>query len=44
VILLGNTLAALAKTLHIVLTVYLWIIILRAFFCWVYNTTRYQAG
>jgi YggT family protein len=44
VILLGNTLAALAKTLHIVLTVYLWIIILRAFFSWVYVPSLYQAG
>jgi len=44
VILLGNTLAALAKILHIVLTVYLWIIILRAVFSWVYVPSLYQAG
>lgn len=43
-ILLGNTLAALAKILHIVLTVYLWIIILRAVFSWVYVPSLYQAG
>jgi len=44
VILLGNTLAALAKILHIVLTIYLWIIILRAVFSWVYLPSLYQAG
>jgi YggT family protein len=44
VILLGNTLAALAKILHIVLTIYLWIIILRAVFSWVYVPSLYQAG
>ena len=43
-ILLGNTLAALAKILHIVLTIYLWIIILRAVFSWVYVPSLYQAG
>lgn len=43
-ILLGNTLAALAKILHIVLTIYLWIIILRAVFSWVYLPSLYQAG
>jgi len=44
VILLGNTLAALAKILHIVLTIYLWIIILRAVFSWVYVPSLYQVG
>jgi YggT family protein len=44
VILLGNTLAALAKILHILLMIYLWVIILRAFFSWVYVPTLYQAG
>jgi YggT family protein len=44
VILLGNTLAALAKILHILLTTYLWIIILRAVFSWVYVPSLYQAG
>jgi YggT family protein len=44
VILLGNTLAALARILHIVLTIYLWIIILRAVFSWVYVPSLYQAG
>jgi len=44
VILLGNTLAALAKILHIVLTIYLWIIILRAVFSWVYVPSLFQAG
>src|SRR4030042_3437617 len=43
-ILLGNTLAALAKILHIVLTIYLWIIILRAVFSWVYVPSLYQVG
>ncbi len=43
-ILLGNTLAALAKILHIVLTIYLWIIILRAVLSWVYVPSLYQAG
>ena len=43
-ILLGNTLAALARILHIVLTIYLWIIILRAVFSWVYIPSLYQAG
>lgn len=43
-ILLGNTLAALARILHIVLTIYLWIIILRAVFSWVYVPSLYQAG
>lgn len=43
-ILLGNTLAALAKILHIVLTIYLWIIILRAVFSWVYVPSLFQAG
>ena len=43
-ILLGNTLAALAKIFHIVLTIYLWIIILRAVFSWVYLPSLYQAG
>jgi YggT family protein len=44
VILLGNTLAALAKVLHIVLTIYLWIIILRAVLAWVTIPSLYQAG
>jgi YggT family protein len=44
VILLGNTLAALAKILHIVLTVYLWVIILRAVFSWVYVPSLHQVG
>jgi YggT family protein len=44
VILLGNTLAALAKILHILLTVYLWVIILRAVFSWVYVPSLYQAA
>lgn len=43
-ILLGSTLAALAKILHIVLTVYLWVIILRALFSWVYSPSLYQVG
>jgi YggT family protein len=43
-ILLGNTLAALAKILHIVLTVYLWVIILRAVFSWVYVPSLHQVG
>jgi YggT family protein len=44
VILLGNTLAALAKILHIVLMIYLWITILRALFSWVYIPSLHQAG
>jgi len=44
VILLGNTLAALAKTLHLVLTVYLWIIILRALFSWIDMPSLHQTG
>jgi len=44
VTLLGNTLAALAKILHIVLTVYLWIIILRAVLSWVYVPSLHQLG
>ena len=43
-ILLGNTLAALAKVLHIVLTVYLWIIIFRAVLSWVYVPSLYRAA
>ena len=43
-ILLGNTLAALAKVLHILLTVYIWVIILRAVFSWIYVPSLYQAG
>jgi YggT family protein len=42
VIVLGNTLSALAKILHILLTVYLWIIILRALFSWIYVPSLYQ--
>ncbi|MFB0566355.1 MAG: YggT family protein [Candidatus Aminicenantaceae bacterium] len=34
-ILLGNFLSALAKILHIVLIVYMWIIIIRAIFSWI---------
>jgi len=44
VILLGNTLAALAKILHILLTAYSWIVILRAVFSWVYVPSLYQAA
>jgi len=44
VILLGNTLAALAKILHIILTVYLWVIILRAVLSWVYVPSLHQAA
>jgi YggT family protein len=44
VILLGNTLAALAKILHILLTAYIWVIILRAVFSWVYAPSLYQLG
>jgi YggT family protein len=44
VILLGNTLAALAKILHILLTAYTWIVILRAVFTWVYVPSLYQAA
>lgn len=43
-ILLGNTLAALAKVLHIVLTVYLWVVIFRAVLSWVYLPSLYQAA
>ena len=43
-ILLGNTLAALAKVLNIVLNVYLWIVILRAVLSWVYVPSLYQAA
>ena len=43
-ILLGNTLAALAKVLHIGLNVYLWIVILRAVFSWIYVPSLYQAA
>lgn len=43
-ILLGNTLAALAKILHILLTVYIWAIILRAVFSWVYVPSMYQVA
>lgn len=43
-ILLGNTLASLARILHIVLTIYLWVVILRAFFSWVYIPSLHQAG
>jgi YggT family protein len=44
VILLGNTLAALAKVLHIVLNIYLWIVILRALLSWIYVPSLYQAA
>jgi len=44
VILLGNTLAALAKVLHIVLNIYLWIVILRAVLSWIYVPSLYQAA
>ena len=43
-ILLGNTLAALAKVLHIVLNIYLWIVILRALLSWIYVPSLYQAA
>lgn len=43
-IVLGNTLAALARILHIVLTVYLWVIILRALFSWVYVPSLHPAA
>lgn len=43
-ILLGNTLAALAKVLHIVLNIYLWIVILRAVLSWIYVPSLYQAA
>ena len=43
-ILLGHTLAALAKVLHIVLNIYLWIVILRAVLSWVYVPSLYQAA
>jgi YggT family protein len=41
VILLGNTLAFLARVLHVVLNIYLWIIILRAIFSWIYVPSLY---
>jgi YggT family protein len=44
VILLGSTLAALAKVLHIVLNIYLWIVIFRAVLSWVYVPSFYQAA
>jgi YggT family protein len=44
VILLGNTLAALAKVFHIVLNIYLWIVILRAVFSWIYVPSLYPAA
>ena len=43
-ILLGSTLAALAKVLHIVLNIYLWIVIFRAVLSWVYVPSLYQAA
>lgn len=43
-ILLGSTLAALAKVLHVVLRVYLWLIIFRAVLSWVYVPSLHQAG
>lgn len=43
-ILLGNTLAALARVLHIVLNIYLWLVILRAVLSWVYVPSFYQAA
>jgi YggT family protein len=42
VILFGNTLGLLARVLHIVLNIYLWIIILRAVFSWIYVPSLYQ--
>jgi YggT family protein len=42
VTLLGNTLAALAKIIHIVLTAYLWIIILRTVLSWAYVPSLHQ--
>jgi len=44
VILLGNTLSALAKILHIVLTIYLWVIIVRALLSWIYVPSLYQVA
>lgn len=41
-ILLGNTLAALARVLHVVLMIYLWIIIFRAVLSWVYVPSLHQ--
>jgi YggT family protein len=41
-ILSGNTLAFLARALHIILNIYLWIIILRAVFSWIYVPSLYQ--
>ena len=40
-ILSGNTLAFLARCLHIILNIYLWIIILRAVFSWIYVPSLY---
>ncbi|MFZ2054180.1 MAG: YggT family protein [Candidatus Aminicenantales bacterium] len=41
-ILFGNTLAFLARVLHIGLNIYLWIIILGAVFSWIYVPSLYQ--
>jgi len=42
VILIGNTLAFLGRVLHVGLNIYLWIIILRAIFSWIYVPSLYQ--
>jgi YggT family protein len=44
VILLGNTLAALARVVHIVLTISLWLVILRAVLSWVYIPSLHQVA
>jgi YggT family protein len=44
VILLGNTLAALARVLHIVLMISLWLVILRAVLSWVYIPSLHQVA
>ncbi len=41
-ILLGNTMAFLARVLHIGLNIYLWIIIFRAILSWIYVPSLYQ--
>ena len=42
VILFGNTAAFLARLLHVGLNIYLWIIILRAIFSWIYAPSLYR--
>lgn len=41
-ILSGNTLAFLARALHVALNIYLWIIILRVVFSWIYLPSLYR--